>query len=123
MKNAIPDKLYFKIGEVAKLTQVPPHVLRYWESEFPEIKPKRAYSKQRLFQKSDIELILKVKELLHSQGYTIAGAKNILNGKRESPTTGGESGGTSNGNLRLKLRFLKQELHFIKNLLKAKKEK
>ena len=78
MSSTIPDKLYFKIGEVAKLADVPPHVLRYWESEFKEIKPKRANSKQRLYKRDDVELILKIKALLHVQGYTIAGAKKIL---------------------------------------------
>ena len=78
MKVQIPDKLYFKIGEVGKLADVPPHVLRYWESEFSAIRPKRANSKQRLFRRVDVELILKLKELLHEQGYTIAGAKKYL---------------------------------------------
>ena len=78
MNVQIPDKLYFKIGEVGKLADVPPHVLRYWESEFSAIQPKRANSKQRLFRRADVELILKLKTLLHEQGYTIAGAKKFL---------------------------------------------
>lgn len=78
MQKSIPDKLYFKIGEVAKMAEVPTHVIRYWESEFVAIKPKRANSKQRLFRRQDVELILKIKSLLHLQGYTIAGAKKIL---------------------------------------------
>ena len=78
MTNNIPDKLYFKIGEVAKLADVPTHVLRYWESEFTAIRPKRANSKQRLYRKKDVELILQVKLLLHGQGYTIAGARKFL---------------------------------------------
>ena len=78
MQTKIPDKLYFKIGEVAKMANVPTHVLRYWESEFAEIKPKRANSKQRLYRRQDVELILKVKTLLHEQGYTIAGARKFI---------------------------------------------
>ncbi len=78
MKFAIPDKLYFKIGEVGKLAEVPTHVLRYWETEFKDIKPKRASSKQRLYRREDVELILKIKTLLHEQGYTIAGARKFL---------------------------------------------
>lgn len=78
MHNNIPDKLYFKIGEVGKLAQVPTHVLRYWETEFKSIKPKRASSKQRLYRREDVELILKIKVLLHEQGYTIAGARKLL---------------------------------------------
>lgn len=78
MKVSIPDKLYFKIGEVSKLAEVAPHVLRYWESEFTGITPKRAKSKQRLYRREDVELILKIKDLLHGQGYTISGARKFI---------------------------------------------
>lgn len=78
MTTQIPDKLYFKIGEVSKLADVAPHVLRYWESEFSDIKPKRATSKQRLYRREDVELILIIKNLLHIQGYTIAGARKLI---------------------------------------------
>lgn len=87
MSPEIPDKLYFKIGEVAKLADVPPHVLRYWESEFTAIKPKRANSGQRLYKRADVELVLQLKIMLHEQGFTIAGAKNLLkSGKKVSIT-------------------------------------
>ncbi len=78
MGPTIPEKLYFKIGEVAKLAEVAPHVLRYWESEFKEICPKRANSKQRLYRREDVETVLLVKDLLHKKGYTISGAKKFL---------------------------------------------
>ncbi len=78
MKSEIPEKLYFKIGEVSKLAGVATHVIRYWESEFVEIRPKRANSNQRLYRRSDVELILTIKELLHDRGYTIAGARKLL---------------------------------------------
>lgn len=77
MHVTIPDKLYFKIGEVGKLAQVPTHVLRYWETEFKNIRPKRANT-QRLYRREDVELILRIKVLLHEQGYTIAGARKLL---------------------------------------------
>lgn len=77
MTVELPNKLYFKIGEVAKYADVAPHVIRYWESEFDRIRPKRANSRQRLFRKDDVLLILEIKELLHNQGFTIAGAKNF----------------------------------------------
>lgn len=84
MTLELPNKLYFKIGEVAKFAEVATHVIRYWESEFDQIKPKRANSKQRLFRKEDVLLILKIKELLHNQGFTISGAKKFLaQGKME----------------------------------------
>jgi len=78
MQSEIPDKLYFKIGEVSKLAGVAPHVLRYWESEFDDIKPRRANSNQRMYKRDDVELILKIKTLLHDQGYTISGARHYL---------------------------------------------
>lgn len=74
----IPDKLYFKIGEVAEITGIKTHVLRYWESEFSSFRPAKSQHKQRLYQRKDIELVLRLKELLYSQGYTIAGAKKKL---------------------------------------------
>ena len=78
MSQQIPDKRYFKIGEVSKIADVAPHVLRYWESEFKGIKPKRANSKQRLYRREDVELILVIKKLLHNKRYTISGARKIV---------------------------------------------
>lgn len=87
MRAKIPDKLYFKIGEVSKLAEVAPHVLRYWEGEFREIRPKRANSKQRLYRRKDIETILLIKELLHEKGYTISGAKRFLTDNKQTIPT------------------------------------
>lgn len=74
----IPDKLYFKIGEVCSITGVKQHVLRYWESEFPSIRPQRARSKQRLYRRVDVENILKIKRLLKEKGFTIQGARKVV---------------------------------------------
>jgi DNA-binding transcriptional MerR regulator len=74
----IPDKLYFKIGEVAEIAAVKPHVLRYWESEFSTFRPSKSRSKQRLYTRKDIELALHLKDLLHNQGFTIAGARKKI---------------------------------------------
>ena len=71
-------KPFLKIGEVAKLLGVKPHVLRYWESEFPSLKPRKNPSGQRIYAKADIEAIVKIKNLLYSQCYTISGAKKML---------------------------------------------
>lgn len=73
----IPDKLYFRIGEVARLVGVDAHVLRYWESEF-NMKPHRSSSGQRLYRKQDLARFLRIKHLLHDEGYTIAGARRVL---------------------------------------------
>jgi len=74
----IPDKLYYKIGEVSQITGVEPYVLRYWESEFKIITPGRTNSKQRLYRRKDLELILEIKKLLYEEKFTIAGAKKHL---------------------------------------------
>lgn len=74
----IPDKLYFKIGEVARLVGVEPYVLRYWESEFPQITPVKSQAKQRLYKREDVELIAAIKELLYDQKFTIDGARKRL---------------------------------------------
>lgn len=83
--SAIPDKLYFKIGEVSQLTGLPSHVLRFWESEFPALRPKRTASGQRLYRKRDIELIRTVQYLLHERKFTISGANQYL--RRQSKST------------------------------------
>lgn len=74
----IPEKRYFKISEVSAITGLEPYVLRYWETEFPKIKPARSRSGQRLYRKRDIETILEIKDLLYRKRYTIAGAKQDL---------------------------------------------
>lgn len=74
----IPDKLYFKIGEVADLVGVKPYVLRYWETEFPEISPGKSKSKQRLYKRKEVELILKIRDLLYKEKFTIEGARQYL---------------------------------------------
>ncbi len=74
----IPDKLYFRIGEVAKLCDVPAYVLRFWESEFPQLKPNKGGTGQRLFRRRDVETALRVKALLYDEGFTIPGARQAL---------------------------------------------
>src|ERR671938_33402 len=75
---AIPEKLFFKIGEVCELTGVQAHVLRYWESEFPMLAPQKNRAGQRTYRKRDVEMALRIKELLYDDQYTIAGAKKKL---------------------------------------------
>ncbi len=76
--SSIPEKLYYKIGEVSEITGIEPYVLRYWESEFRIVSPSRTHSKQRLYRKKDLELILEIKKLLYEEKFTIAGAKKKL---------------------------------------------
>jgi DNA-binding transcriptional MerR regulator len=74
----IPDKLYFRIGEVAKLCDVPAYVLRFWESEFPQLKPHKGGTGQRLYRRRDVEMALRIKSLLYHEGYTIPGARQVF---------------------------------------------
>ena len=74
----IPDKLYFRIGEVARLCDVPAYVLRFWESEFPQLKPHKGGTGQRLYRRRDVEMALHIKSLLYEEGYTIPGARQLL---------------------------------------------
>jgi len=78
MKKEIPNKLFFKIGEVCEITDTQPYVLRYWESEFPALAPAKNSSGQRIYRRRDIETVLRIKELLYQEGFTIAGAKKRL---------------------------------------------
>ena len=74
----IPDKLYFRIGEVARLLDVETHTLRFWEGEFPQLKVGKGGTGQRLYRRRDVELVLEIKQLLYQQGYTIPGARQFL---------------------------------------------
>ncbi|MCU1285144.1 MAG: transcriptional regulator, MerR family [Acidobacteriales bacterium] len=74
----IPDKLYFRIGEVAKLCSLPPYVLRFWETEFSQLSPKKSSKGQRLYRQRDVEHLVRIKKLLYEEGFTIAGARQHL---------------------------------------------
>ncbi len=85
MADRIPDKIYFKIGEVAELVGVKSHVLRYWETEFKSLKPVKSRSNQRLYRREDIEQALLIKSLLYQQGFTLSGARQQLKNPPEQP--------------------------------------
>jgi DNA-binding transcriptional MerR regulator len=74
----IPDKLYFRIGEVARLCRLPAYVLRFWETEFPQLKPVKSSTGQRMYRRRDVESVLRIKKLLYEDGFTIAGARSQL---------------------------------------------
>lgn len=79
----IPNKLYFRIGEVAKLAGIKPYVLRFWESEFNRLGPKKSGTGQRLYRRKDVELVLEIKRLLYEKRFTIAGARQFLDSERK----------------------------------------
>jgi DNA-binding transcriptional MerR regulator len=87
-KTEIPDKLYFRIGEVARLCSVAPYVLRFWESEFSQLKPNKSGTGQRLYRRRDVEMALRVKRLLYDEGYTIAGARQAIQAESRSKRSG-----------------------------------
>src|SRR5271167_515228 len=74
----IPDKLYFRIGEVATLCHLPAYVLRFWESEFPQLRPVKSSTGQRMYRRRDVESVLRIKQLLYEQGFTITGARQHM---------------------------------------------
>jgi len=78
MPESIPRKLFYKIGEVCQFTDTQPYVLRFWESEFPQLAPKKSRSGQRLYRRKDIDMVLEIKKLLYEEGFTIAGARKKL---------------------------------------------
>src|ERR1700757_5513896 len=74
----IPEKLYFRIGEVARLCRLPAYVLRFWETEFPQLKPVKSNTGQRMYRRRDVENVVRIKQLLYEEGYTIAGGRQHL---------------------------------------------
>jgi DNA-binding transcriptional MerR regulator len=99
MDARIPNKLFFKIGEVCEITETQPYVLRYWESEFPALAPAKNSSGQRIYRRRDIETVLRIKQLLYEEGFTIAGAKKRLeqelSERADTPAPRTDGGGTS----------------------------
>jgi DNA-binding transcriptional MerR regulator len=80
----IPDRLYFKIGDVARICKIEPYVLRFWESQFPQLKPNKSGTGQRLYRKRDVEIAVEIKRLVYGEGYTLSGARQALGQARRS---------------------------------------
>ncbi|MFC1827497.1 MerR family transcriptional regulator [Thermodesulfobacteriota bacterium] len=119
--GSIPDKLYFKIGEVKKITGVETHVLRYWESEFKIIRPQRASSKQRLYRRVDVENIFAIKKLLYEDGYTVPGARKLLTAKKsEKESKVADKPKLPGGRAQTMLAELKNDLKQLQEMLKKK---
>ena len=84
----VPDKLYFRIGEVARLCRVPAYVLRFWETEFPQLKPNKSSTGQRMYRRNEVEHALRIKHLLYREGFTIPGARQQLLAERRKRAQG-----------------------------------
>jgi DNA-binding transcriptional MerR regulator len=128
MDKRIPNKLFFKIGEVCEITDTQPYVLRYWESEFPSLAPAKNSSGQRIYRRRDIETVLRIKQLLYEEGFTIAGAKKRLEvelaGRAETPTspTGAPAPAAEDRTLEA-LKLVREELRGLLTLLNGSDKK
>lgn len=118
----IPDKTYFKIGEVCKLTGLKAHVVRFWESEFKQfIRPKRVGSKQRLYRRADVEYYFRLLKLLKSDGLTIAGAKKFLSSNRDCLPIEAKGASSTRDGGDVLLAEIKQDLQSLLDLLEKSK--
>src|ERR1700749_410892 len=115
----IPDKLYFRIGEVATLCRLPAYVLRFWESTFPQLKPVKSSTGQRMYRKRDVESVLRIKQLLYEQGFTISGARQQL--RAESKTDKTQSAIPFPSHSVPELQHIRQGLREILDLLSARR--
>jgi DNA-binding transcriptional MerR regulator len=112
----IPDKLYFRIGEVARLCRLPAYVLRFWETEFPQLKPTKSSTGQRMYRRRDLENVIRIKRLLYDEGYTIAGARQQF--RSEVKSEKGQSGLPFPAALpKERLRRVRQDLQEILGML------
>src|SRR5579862_3586041 len=115
----IPDKLYFRIGEVASLCRLPAYVLRFWESEFPQLKPVKSSTGQRMYRRRDVESVLRIKELLYEQGFTIVGARHQL--RSENKTEKGQAAIPFPAQSPAEMQRIRQGLREILDLLSAQR--
>jgi DNA-binding transcriptional MerR regulator len=119
---AVPDKLYFRIGEVARLAKLPTYVLRFWETEFPQLKVNKSSTGQRLYRRRDVENVLHIRKLLYEEGFTIAGARQHL--KQEVRTAKKQPllFGSGNGVPRRELLQLRRGLQEILRVVSPRKQ-
>lgn len=125
----IPEKLYFRIGEVSRLTRTKSYVLRYWETEFPMLRPAKSSTGHRLYRRRDVEIVFEIRRLLYGQGFTIDGARKRLTGEaglREETSKqkvlfqSSKAGAATVGNKSSSLRSIRRELQGILEMLKRK---
>jgi DNA-binding transcriptional MerR regulator len=119
---AIPDRLYFKIGDVAQICSLETYVLRFWETQFPQLKPNKSGTGQRLYRRREVELVLEIKRLVHDEGYTLAGAKHVLDGTHRrrgghGPANGDGTNGSHSIDASAILRTARAELREIAGML------
>ncbi len=118
----IPEKLYFRIGEVSRLTRTKAYVLRYWETEFPTLRPGKSSTGHRLYRRRDVEMVLEIRRLLYGQGFTIDGARKLLAGPSGREKTGQKHlfSAAASGAEAPRLREIRRELQGILSILSRK---
>src|ERR1041385_6829512 len=114
----IPEKLYFRIGEVSRLCHLPAYVLRFWETEFPQLKPVKSSTGQRMYRRKDVESVLRIKQLLYEEGFTIPGARQHLRAEVKSDTKQSPLPFPARSNSELK--YLRQGLRDILTMLSVR---
>ncbi len=114
----IPEKLYFRIGEVADLCRLPTSVLRFWETEFPQLKPTKSNTGQRMYRRADVESVLRIKELLYTRGFTISGARQAM---RDENRNGRKQSGLFPGANPAKLKAVRNALQEVLTILERKR--
>jgi len=114
----IPEKLYFRIGEVARLCRLPAYVLRFWETEFPQLRPVKSTTGQRMYRRRDVENVLRIKKLLYEDGFTIAGARSHL--REETKSDKKQTALPFPGRSSADLKHIRQGLREILNILSAR---
>jgi len=115
----IPDKLYFRIGEVAGLCRLPAYVLRFWETEFPQLKPVKSSTGQRMYRKRDVESVVRIKKLLYEDGFTIAGARAQL--REESKADRSQTALPFPASPAVSVAHMRNELQQILHILSARR--
>ena len=108
--TAVPLKLYYRIGEVADIVGVEPHVLRYWETEFRSVRPQKSRSGQRVYSRRDVDKLIRVRDLLYTQGFTIAGARKKLQQSGQEPSPTGETALLAAQGIRESLLLLREDV-------------
>lgn len=116
----VPDRLYFRIGDVSELLQVPAYVLRFWETEFPQLKPAKSSTGQRMYRRREVELAVRIKSLLYSEGFTIAGAREKLKSESKPAKTQSALPFPKAAPDKSRLLRVKQELQELLTMLSSK---
>ena len=118
LEPIIPDKLYFRIGEVAELCELPTYVLRFWETEFPQLRPTKSSTGQRMYRRRDVDSALRIRKLLYEEGFTIAGARQHL--REEARTSANQNALPFPNRQNAELKRVRQGLREIVGILSAR---